>query len=47
MKLSRYNNGTTSYNYEMKLIRFHIFMKELTALLENEILPRLAGWTVR
>ena len=39
MKLSKYNNETTSYNYEIKLIRFHIFMKELFALLKKKFLP--------
>ena len=39
MKLSIYNNVGNSYNYEMKLIRYHIFMKEFIFLLKNEILP--------
>ena len=39
MKWSKYNDETTSYNYEMKFIEFHIFMKELIALLKNGILP--------
>ena len=39
MKWIRHNNETTSYNYKMKLIRFHYFMKEFIALLKNEILP--------
>ena len=40
LKLSKYNNETTSYNYDLILIRFHIFMKEFIALLKNEILPK-------
>ena len=41
MKWTRYINETTSYIYEMKFIRFHIFMKEFIDLLKNEILPAL------
>ena len=41
MQLSIYNNVANSYNYEMKSIRYHIFMKEFIFLLKNEILPQL------
>ena len=40
MKWIRHYNETTLHNYEMKFIRFPIFMKEFMALLKNEILPR-------
>ena len=40
MKWIRHYNETTLHNYEMKFIRFPIFMKEFIALLKNEILSR-------
>ena len=40
-KNSVYYNETISYNYEIKLSIYHIFMKELIVLLKNEILPNI------